>query len=93
MVPNGQERKALEGLSRLPWEDEGSLFVGKATIASLLEKGWAQRVESLSGAKRLRITEAGTAALAIPAPAKPAKPAKSRLKMLGPRLSTLPPRL
>jgi|GEM_PF-3679876 len=91
MVPNSRERKALKRLRHLRWEDDASLCVGEKTITSLLERGWAERVENPTGRKRLRITETGIAALDAPIPPKAAK--KTPLKMLKPGVPTLSPRL
>jgi hypothetical protein len=50
-----------------------------------LEKKWIEEVPAV-GPKRVKITEAGIAALDAPVPPKPRKP---KMKMLAPRIKAL----
>ncbi len=58
-----QEYKALRALAFEQWEYDAQLYVGPKTIASLLEKGWIERLPEWPDHKRCRITQAGRDAL------------------------------
>lgn len=94
-APNTRERKALEHLRSELWDDVASICpgeVGTVTIAGLFEKGWIERAPDCPPDRnRVRITEAGKAALQISNTPK-TKPART-LKMLPPRLKELAPRI
>jgi hypothetical protein len=94
-LPNTRERKALKHLSYEEWDDVASICpgeVGSGTITGLLEKGWIERAPDCPpGRNRVRITNAGRAAL--DQPIAKSTSSKPKLKTLPPRLKPLEPRL
>jgi hypothetical protein len=86
-APTTLERKALETLARLEWENIAQLPAGAKTVAALFAKGWIEKVEDPFHDDRVRITATGRAALSESAPAK--EPKRAKLTPLKPRLNTL----
>jgi len=59
---NKRERRALESLRRAEWEYADRLVsAGPATVAKLIERGWAEELPANAvRLRRLRITALGT---------------------------------
>lgn len=92
-APTTIERKVLRCLAILDWEDIGSVCPGQfgaKTRAAMFEKNWIElAAEFPAERKRIRITQAGRDALAMPEP--PQVPKRVRLKMAKPMLREAPP--
>jgi hypothetical protein len=62
-IPNHRERSALQLINSGNWVIRNDLYpAGKATIASLVRKGWIEK-QMANGGPRYLITPAGQAAL------------------------------
>ena len=63
-IPNHRERSALQSMTLGNWVAEKELFpAGKATVASLVAKGWIEPGANTSGPRQFRITQTGKMAL------------------------------
>jgi len=69
-IPTYIERSALQWLRSREWDIEENLRpTGPSTIARMLEKGWIERLPDATP-RKVRITEAGQAALKVRIPLK-----------------------
>jgi hypothetical protein len=69
-IPTHIERSALQWLRSHEWDIEQNLRpAGPNTIATMLEKGWIERLPDVT-LRKVRITEAGQAALKVRIPFK-----------------------
>jgi DNA-binding PadR family transcriptional regulator len=87
-----QIKTSLQLLNSYETVDRGELSmkrVGEKTIQTLLDNGWAEESQSLSGKTLYSITELGREKLREPAPPKP--PKRKPLTSLPPRIKTLDP--
>jgi hypothetical protein len=63
-IPNHRERSSLQLMTHGNWVLQADLYpAGKATIASLVRKGWIEQGVNPRGARQFRITPAGRTAL------------------------------
>ena len=64
-IPNHRERSSLQLMTHGNWILLPDLYpAGKATIASLVNKGWIEQRVNSRGARQFRVTSAGRTALA-----------------------------
>jgi hypothetical protein len=72
-IPNHRERSALQLINSGNWVIRNDLYpAGKATIASLVRKGWIEK-QMVNGGARYLITPAGEAALKAKIPDRPSR--------------------
>ena len=89
--PNSYQRKALNNISPTGDSQISDLHAGKKVRGQLVENGWIEITLNLIGSKRVRITEAGLAALKLPPIPHPFGKRYAKIPMLETGLSTLPP--
>lgn len=94
-LPTTIERKVLSHLAGMAWEDMASVCPGQfgaKTRTAMFEKNWIEFAPQFPPErKRIRITQAGLDALALPEP--PPPPKRPPLKMQKPTLREAPPML